>query len=132
MPGICTSAMRHSVRTRLSDLRKASAQGNTSGVNPAALIKLIVASRTDSSSSTIEITGLFGISILAFPTNLMRCTGRLPLHVGKGRLHEGLDRVNQSIDVTILWCSRLRILRCGATEPISHSNQFGQRFRPHL
>src|SRR5581483_10878877 len=64
MPGICTSAIRQSVLAHLSDSRKSWAHGNASEENPVALIRLMVASRTDSSSSTIEIIGLFAISTL--------------------------------------------------------------------
>src|SRR6185437_6463258 len=104
MPGICTNAMRQSVRPRLSDLRKASAQGNASGENPAALIRLMVASRTDSSSSTIEIIVLFAISALVimiqFSDAHRRChwtlgrpnctKGRVDWTKGSARLYFGV------------------------------------------
>jgi hypothetical protein len=61
IPGIFTSAIRQEVRGTCCDCKKSSADGKTSAMYPNDFIRPLVASRTDSSSSTIEIRGfLFG------------------------------------------------------------------------
>jgi hypothetical protein len=50
------SVMTHDDFVTLSDAKKSSAQANVWAVNPSDLSKLLVAIRTDSSSSMIEIT----------------------------------------------------------------------------
>src|SRR4051794_14901548 len=60
MPGICTSAIKQEVLWRCSELRKSSALGNETALKPIVPTRSVTPSRTDSSSSTIEITTLSG------------------------------------------------------------------------
>jgi hypothetical protein len=57
MPGICRSAITHDVPFKRPDCKKCSADEYASGVYPCDLRSLLVAARTDESSSTTEITG---------------------------------------------------------------------------
>jgi hypothetical protein len=57
MPGIWTSAITHDVSFMRGDCRKSAAEANVHAVNPSERSRLCVATRTDSSSSMIEITG---------------------------------------------------------------------------
>ena len=59
IPGICTSLITQSVSLMRSDLRKASAEPNAAATYPRTPMKLAVARRKDSSSSTIAIIGTF-------------------------------------------------------------------------
>jgi hypothetical protein len=59
MPGICTSLIKQSVSCKRSDFKNASADANWTIVYPSDRMKLIVARRKESSSSTIAITGIF-------------------------------------------------------------------------
>ena len=56
MPGICRSAMTHDVSFKRPDRRKCSADGYASTIYPCDFRNLLVAARTDASSSTTEIT----------------------------------------------------------------------------
>src|SRR5579862_1317716 len=58
MPGICTSAIRQDVIRSLFDLRNSSAEAKPLAMNPSERSRPVVASRTDSSSSTMAIEGL--------------------------------------------------------------------------
>src|SRR5918996_5687592 len=97
IPGILMSAIKHEVRWRRPDVRKSWAHGYASVAKPTALIRLTIASRTDSSSSTttIAITGFF----LGIPAFDLLCVARLTrpaqrldlLHVGTARLYVGND-----------------------------------------
>src|SRR5262249_60536562 len=60
MPGICTSVITQSVPSTAFELTNASADGNAAAEYPRERVKLIVAWRNDSSSSTIAITGVCG------------------------------------------------------------------------
>src|SRR6185295_13925197 len=51
--------MRQPRSSRFSELKKSAADGNTLAIYPTDFMRLSIASRTDSSSSTIEITGIF-------------------------------------------------------------------------
>src|SRR6185312_12139210 len=55
------SAIKQDVLETQPDFRKSSERGNAFATKPIDLTRSIVPSRTDSSSSTIEIKGLFGI-----------------------------------------------------------------------
>ena len=52
-----TSRIRQAISCRPSELRNASVDGNSAALNPADRIRLLVDSRTTSSSSTIPISG---------------------------------------------------------------------------
>jgi hypothetical protein len=52
---------------RRSDLRKLSPEWNASAKKPSDLMRPVIASRTDSSSSTTEITPFLGESSLPVP-----------------------------------------------------------------
>jgi hypothetical protein len=56
MPGICTSAITHDVSFKRPDRKKSSAEEYAWTVYPCDLRNLLVAARTDASSSTTEIT----------------------------------------------------------------------------
>jgi hypothetical protein len=56
MAGICTSAMTHDESLRRGDCKNSSADANVSTRYPCELRRLFVATRTDTSSSMIEIT----------------------------------------------------------------------------
>src|SRR5271154_7426482 len=56
MPGICTSAITHDVSFKRPDRKKSSADEYAWTVYPCDLRNLLVAARTDASSSTTEIT----------------------------------------------------------------------------
>ena len=56
MPGICTSAITHDVPFKRPDRKKSSADENAWTEYPCDLRNLLVAARTDASSSTTEIT----------------------------------------------------------------------------
>jgi hypothetical protein len=58
MVGIWTSAITHEVSLKWVDRKKSSADANVWTMYPSALSRLSVATRTDASSSTTEITGL--------------------------------------------------------------------------
>jgi hypothetical protein len=66
IPGIRTSKIRHAVSATRDDWRKSSAEGNTAAVNPIDRKRLLMASRIDSSSSTIEMTEFSGNRHAAF------------------------------------------------------------------
>src|ERR1700732_1489524 len=55
--GICTSAITHEVSFKWADRRNSSAEANVWTVYPCDLRRLLVAARTDASSSMTEITG---------------------------------------------------------------------------
>src|SRR5215467_14645080 len=59
-----TSSIRQSVLRRSSALKNSSAEANTATANPTDLIKPLRDSRTESSSSTIEISGI--LTMLTF------------------------------------------------------------------
>src|SRR6476659_6576692 len=61
MPGKRTSAIKQDVVETQPDFRKSSERGNAFATKPIDLTRSIVPSRTDSSSSTIEIKSLFAI-----------------------------------------------------------------------
>jgi hypothetical protein len=63
-PGICRSVITQSVSLRRPDSRNAWAEGNAAAAKPNDLIKLIMAARHESSSSTIEITGTLKLAAL--------------------------------------------------------------------
>jgi hypothetical protein len=56
MPGICRSAITHDVSFKPPDCKKCSADEYARTVYPCDLRNLLVAARTDESSSTTEIT----------------------------------------------------------------------------
>jgi hypothetical protein len=60
MSGICTSAIKHAVSFSQSDSKNSLAVANALAFNPNDLTNPWVASRTDSSSSTMETMGMFG------------------------------------------------------------------------
>jgi hypothetical protein len=57
MPGICTSAIRQEASRAFEELRKSPAEANVVTEYPSDLTNLLVATRTEGSSSTIEMTG---------------------------------------------------------------------------
>ena len=57
MPGICTSAIRQEASCAFEELRKSPAEANVVTEYPSDLTNLLVAMRTEGSSSTIEMTG---------------------------------------------------------------------------
>jgi hypothetical protein len=59
MPGICTSLIKQSTSCGRFDFKNASADANWSTAHPRDRMKLVVARRNDSSSSTIAIKGTF-------------------------------------------------------------------------
>jgi hypothetical protein len=63
MLGVCTSLIKQSVSCKRSDFKNASADANWSVVYPRERMKLVVARRNESSSSTIAITGELGYTI---------------------------------------------------------------------
>src|ERR1700730_18342112 len=101
IPGMLISAIRHAVRDNCRECKKSSAEAKVSALYPNDFIRPLAASRTDSSSSTIEITGLvFGTGppgapnarrSRIVPRRLMRhqyCRNSGPrrLYVGVGRV----------------------------------------------
>src|ERR1700726_3277982 len=60
MAGIWTSAITHDVSSRRAECKNSSADANAWTVYPSDLMRLLVATRTDASSSIIEITGMCG------------------------------------------------------------------------
>jgi hypothetical protein len=71
------SVIRQAARFRLSDARKSSADAKASAAKPSDFISARIASRTDSSSSTIEMSALFNISNPVSPRDAtLRATTR--------------------------------------------------------
>jgi hypothetical protein len=60
MPGICMSQIKQAVSATRFDLRYSSAEANVSAAYPIDRMSPLVDSRTNPSSSTIEIRGTFG------------------------------------------------------------------------
>ena len=60
VPGMCTSTMMHHVSSMRDEFRKSSADANMWAQYPTDLANLPVETRTDSSSSNIEMTGTGG------------------------------------------------------------------------
>jgi hypothetical protein len=60
MPGICTSAIRQELSRAFDELRNSPAEANVAAEYPSDLTNLLVAARTEGSSSTIEMTGSWG------------------------------------------------------------------------
>src|SRR5204863_1243909 len=101
MPRIRTFRIRQAVSFRAPDLRNSSADAKTSARSPTDLSRLLMASRTDSSSSTIETRGVSDaldfsctplLSVGAF-IPLRKLTGpvvRKPLYGGRAQLYSGI------------------------------------------
>src|SRR5271168_2540741 len=64
-PGICMSVIKQAARFRLSDARNSSADAKASAAKPSDFMSACIASRTDSSSSTIEMSASFDILLPA-------------------------------------------------------------------
>jgi hypothetical protein len=63
MPGMHTSRIRREVRFRSGEARNRAADRKVATVNPLARSRLPVASPTEASSSTMEITAVGGLAI---------------------------------------------------------------------
>src|ERR1700691_3834173 len=64
-PGICMSVIKQAARFRLSDARNSSADAKASAAKPSDFMSACIASRTDSSSSPIEMSASFNILLPA-------------------------------------------------------------------
>ena len=72
MPGMATSAITHAVEATWGDCKNSAAHANVRAAYPSDLTKLSIATRTDGSSSTIEMVG-----------TSCKCAGSGPLDVGE-------------------------------------------------
>src|SRR6478735_5426125 len=102
IPGICTSLITQSVSLMRSDLRKASAEPNAAATYPRDRMKLAVARRKDSSSSTIAIIGTF--DKMASPQRVWQvfCANSLCTEDQDYR-SQGVMTLHQSIKFTATW-----------------------------
>src|SRR5271170_8102195 len=84
MVGMWTSAIKQDVLPRRGDPRKASADENASTWNPSDFMRLVIASRKGSSSSTIEIRccDTTGFPVQLLWRTLTPCGSHGALHVG--------------------------------------------------
>jgi hypothetical protein len=82
--GMWTSAIKQDVLQRRGDARKASADENASTSNPSDFMRLVIASRKGSSSSTIEIRccDTTGLRVQLLEVRLTPCGPVDALHVG--------------------------------------------------
>jgi hypothetical protein len=69
MPGICTSAIRQEASRAFEELRKSQAEANVATEYPSDLTNLLVAMRTEGSSSTIEMTGTWDMAFMRGKNN---------------------------------------------------------------
>src|SRR6476661_2420823 len=105
---ICTSAITQDVLFKWTDRKNSSADANVWTVYPCDLRRLLVAARTDASSSMTEITE--SVDNAGLPD---AATQRLPQHrrpTGKWSANQGCKSILRFVD-TRVWCDEFRAFR---------------------
>src|SRR5580692_1795312 len=99
--GMWTSAIKQDVLARRGDARKASADENASTSNPIDFMRLVIASRKGSSSSTIEMRcDTSGLRVQLPCRTVTPCTHVDALHLG-GRQEGGKSWIDYTFVYTI-------------------------------